>query len=257
MSSARLLWRCLLVGLLLPLAACHDSSDPAAPVDNDTIQATPSVKTAAAVVGGNNETVSVTFVSSDSQLISNLSVSGLGSLPAGWTGPAKFSCGAVTTGSGCVLNLTYAPNAVGNGTVSLTYSFVNAGGTSMSGTVAIPYSATSSDDVVATAAPTGQIIAAANSGSQAVTVTFDTNDGQAATGLALTNPLNSLPAGWSSTATSFTCASVSTGNGCQLALRWLHPMESITPTKHLTVPFTWSPRPPRQIKLCSRRIRMI
>jgi adhesin/invasin len=218
MSSARILWHCLLVGLLLPLAACHRSDDPTATIDDDTIQATTSVKTAAAVVGGNDETVSITFVSSDSQLISNLSVSGLEGLPAGWSGPAKFSCGAVSTGSGCVLNLTYAPNAVGDGTVSLTYSFVNAGGASMSGAVAIPYSATSTDDVVTTAAPTGQITAAVNSGSQAVTVTFDTNDGQAATGLTLASSLSSLPAGWGSTATSFTCASVSTGNSCQLAL---------------------------------------
>jgi hypothetical protein len=218
MSSARVLWHLLVVGLLLPLAACQHSDNPTSTADNDTIQAMASVKTAAGVVGGNNETVSITFVSSDGQPISNLSVSGLANLPSGWSGPDTFSCGAVATGSGCVLNLTYMPNAVGSGTLSLTYNFINAGGASMSGTVAIPYSATSHDDVAATVAPTGQITAAVNSGSQAVTVTFDTNDTQAATSLTLTSSLSSLPTGWSSTATSFTCASVSTGNGCQLVL---------------------------------------
>jgi hypothetical protein len=170
------------------------------------------------VVGGNRQTVSITFVSSTGEAINKLSVSGLASLPSGWTGPSSFSCSTVTTGSGCVLNLSYAPSAVGSGTVSLTYAFTNALGASMTNTVSIPYSATSNDNVVAAAAPTGQVNAIVGNGSQAVMLTFTTDDGQAASGLALTSSLTTLPAGWSSTATSFACASVSTGNGCQLAL---------------------------------------
>lgn len=219
MSSGRVLLHCLSIALLLPLAACHNP-DPGAAVDNDSVQATPSVKAAAGVIGGNSETVSVTFVSSDGQPVSNLSVDGLASLPSGWSGPAAFACGAVTTGSGCVLNLTYMPSAVGSGTLSLTYGFVNAGGKWMSGAVAIPYSGTANDDVVATAAPTGQIAAVVNGGSQPVTVTFTTDDGQTASTLTLTTPLTSLPAGWTPTATSLSCATVSTGNGCQLAMTY-------------------------------------
>src|SRR5262249_33399113 len=48
-----------------------------------------------------------------------------------------------------------------------------------------------------------------------------TDDGNAATNLSLTTALTSLPAGWSSKSTSFSCAIVSTGNGCQLVLSYL------------------------------------
>ena len=53
-----------------------------------------------------------------------------------------------------------------------------------------------------------------------VTVTFTTDDGNLASALSLTSGLTSLPAGWSSTSTSFSCASVSVGAGCQLALTY-------------------------------------
>lgn len=213
MPLGRVLRQSLSVCLLLPLAACNGSDPP-----SDYVQATPSVEAAAAVAGGNRQTITVTFVSSDGRPISNLSVAGLASLPSGWSGPTTFGCGTVTTGSGCVLNLAYAPAAAGSGTLSLNYSYSSVDGTPHTGSLAIPYSSTSNDNVVATAAPTGQITAAVNSGSQAVTVTFTTDDGQAASGLTLTSSLSSLPPGWSSTATSLSCATVSTGNGCQLAL---------------------------------------
>lgn len=164
--------------------------------------------------------VAVTFVSNNGEPITNLSVSALASLPSGWSGPGSFSCSTVTTGSGCVLNLNYAPIAAGSGKLTLNYSFTNALGVAMSNTVSVAYSATTHDNVVATAAPTGQINAVAGSGSQGVTVTFTTDDGQPASSLILTSPLSALPAGWSSTASRLSCASVSNGNGCQLALTY-------------------------------------
>ena len=57
-------------------------------------------------------------------------------------------------------------------------------------------------------------------GTQAVAVTFTAEDGGTADGLSVLTDLTKLPPGWSSTATAFGCASVSTGNGCQLQLKY-------------------------------------
>jgi len=209
----------LATGLILQLIACNDPHASSSPASN-SIDATPSVHAAAAVVGAKGETVTVAFVSSDGRPISDLTVSDLGSLPSGWSGPASFGCGIVTTGSGCVLNLTYAPTAGASGTLDLDYWFMNSAGDAITGEVAIPYSATTSDNVMATASPTGQIAAVASDGTQQVTLTFTTDDGQSASNLVLTSSLGALPAGWSSTAQSFSCATVSTGNACQLSLAY-------------------------------------
>jgi hypothetical protein len=84
----------------------------------------------------------------------------------------------------------------------------------------LEYAATTNDNVVGTASPTGQINAVVGSGAQPVTVTFTTDDGRPATALQVTGSLASLPAGWSSTAASFACSGLSSGNGCQLALTY-------------------------------------
>jgi hypothetical protein len=112
----RLIWAGLIAGLGLQLAGCNGSPTFIAA---GTVEATASVQTAAVVVGGHSQTVSVTFVAAagGGTPISDLVVGGLSSLPAGWHGPTSFSCGTVTTGSGCVLNLTYAPTVGGSGTL--------------------------------------------------------------------------------------------------------------------------------------------
>ena len=209
----------LATGLILQLFGCNDPHASSSPVSN-SIDATPSMHTAAAVVGAGGSTVSVAFVSSDGRAITDLTVNGLGSLPAGWTGPASFLCSTVTTGSGCVLNLTYAPTAGGTGTLKLAYWFINGQGAATTGTVDIPYSATTSDNVTTTASPTGQIAAVTGDGTEHVTLTFTTDDGLPASNLTLTSGLSPLPSGWSSTAQSFSCANVSTGNACQLSLAY-------------------------------------
>ncbi|HEY4443889.1 MAG TPA: hypothetical protein VGN30_06350, partial [Steroidobacteraceae bacterium] len=88
---------------------------------------------------------SVVFTTDDGNLASNLAVtSGLGTLPSGWTSTSStFTCSAVSTGTGCQLSLTYAPTAVGSGTVSLNYSYNDDSGTAKTGSVSIPYSAKS------------------------------------------------------------------------------------------------------------------
>ena len=185
----------------------------------DVVVATPS-DSAVSVAIGATQTVSIPFTSNDGNAISGFAVSGtLATLPAGWSGPGSFSCASVSTGSGCVLNLTYAPTAVGSGTLTIDYVFVsNATMPNTSGSVTITYTATTHDNVIAAASPTGQINGIVGGGNQSVSVSFTTDDGNAATGLALTTSLAALPAGWSSTATSFACAIVSTGSGCQLPL---------------------------------------
>jgi hypothetical protein len=186
---------------------------------SDLIVATPSAGAVSVAVGA-AQTISITFTSSDGSAISGFGVSGtLATLPAGWSGPGSFTCASVSTGSGCVLNLTYAPPAVDSGTLTINYVFVdNATMPSTGGSVTIAYAATTYNNVLAAASPTGQINGIAGGGNQPVSVNFTTDDGNAATALTLTTSLSALPLGWTSTATSFSCAIVSTGSGCQLPL---------------------------------------
>jgi hypothetical protein len=188
---------------------------------DDLVVATPSSDVVSVVIGA-RRTLSIAFVSSDGRPMSGFAISGtLGTLPTGWTGPSSFSCASVDTGSGCVLNLTYAPVAVGGGTLTVNYVVIdNAAMPRTDGSLTIAYAATAHDNVVATASPSGQIDAVAGTGSSSVSVNFTTDDGNAATQLALTTDLTALPPGWTSTSSSFTCAIVSTGNGCQLALTY-------------------------------------
>ncbi len=103
-----------------------------------------------------------------------------------------------------------------NGTLNLGYSYLNNAGESKSGTVGIPYQTTTNDNVVGTANPTTE--AAVTGGSNAVAVTFTTDDGNFASGLSA--DLSALPLGWSAPAGSFTCASVSVGSACQVSLTY-------------------------------------
>jgi len=177
---------------------------------------------AVSVVVGASQIISITFASSDGLPMTGFSISGSGGgLPAGWSAPGGFTCALVTTGSGCVLNLQYAPPAIDSGTLSIDYVVIDDSGLARTtGSIAIAYLATTHDNVVATAAPTGEVDAAIGAGASSVNVGFVTDDGNAATDLVLTSDLKSLPAGWTSTAPSLSCAIVSTGSGCQLALTY-------------------------------------
>jgi hypothetical protein len=192
---------------------------------DDTVIATASTSLVSVAVGASG-TLSVTFNSSDGLAVTGFGISNsLGMLPAGWHGPTTFTCPLVARGSGCVLNLTYAPTAADSGTVTLTYIYVDNAGLSKvpGGTVTIPYQAIAANNVVATASPSGQVDAAVGGGMQSVSVTFTTDTGNATLDQAasnLTADLSSLPAGWSSAAPSFSCALVTSGNGCQLMLQF-------------------------------------
>jgi hypothetical protein len=188
----------------------------------DSVVATPSVPTVSVVTGA-SQTIGITFTSSDGLAISGFGISGsLAALPAGWNGPASFTCAVVSSGSGCVLNLTYAPTAVDSGTLTLNYIFVDNANIPRApgGSVTVTYAATPNNNVIASTSPAGQINAIVGAGSQSISVNFTTDDENAATGLSVTTNLAALPAGWSSTATNLSCAIVSTGNGCQLPLSY-------------------------------------
>ena len=185
----------------------------------DTVIATPSVPGTVSVTAGASQTVSVTFTSSDGRPIHGLEISST-TLPADWSGTDGYGCTLVGNGSSCVLNLTYSPAATENGTVLVNYIYINNAGQQETpgGTVTIPYVATTANNVVAASSPIGQVTAAPGSGTQPVNINFTTDDGNAATNFTLTTDLSSLPAGWHTTSSAFSCAIVSSGNGCQLAL---------------------------------------
>jgi len=188
--------------------------------DNNNVVATPSPAGQIAVMTGGKSTVSIAFTTDDGKTATNLSITaGLSALPAGWSGPATFTCPSLSTGSGCVLNLTYAPTKFAMGTLALSYSYTNNAGTPKTGSISIPYIATTQNSVIGTPAPAGQIVAVLG-GSQLVKVNFTTDDSHPASSFAVTPAsLASLPAGWTGPAT-FPCASVSTGNGCELGLTY-------------------------------------
>jgi len=202
----------------------------------DNVVATPSPAGQIAVITGGTSAVGITFTTDDGRTATNLSITGLGSLPAGWTGPATFACAAVSTGNGCLLNLSFAPMVVGSGTLTLSFAYTDNAGTAKTGSVSIPYIATSQNHVIATQTPAGQIVAVLGH-SQTVTVNFTTDDANPATALTITPAnLTSLPAGWTGPAT-FTCATVSTGNGCQLSFTYA-PTQIGTGTINLNFGYT-------------------
>ncbi len=192
-----------------------------ASTSNNSVVATPSPAGPIAVITGGHSTVGITFTTSDGAKATGLSItSGLSALPPGWSGPATFTCASVSSGSGCVLNVTYAPTAVANSTLVLGYAYKNNSGTAKTGSISIAYSATTQNHVIATTTPAGQIVAVIGGAGQTVNVNFTTDDTNPATNLAVTPAnLTSLPAGWTGPST-FTCTTVSTGNGCQLNLTY-------------------------------------
>jgi hypothetical protein len=210
--------------LLLMLAGCGGGggggSGPPPGVDNNATSTVSLTGTVTAVVGS-SQALTVTFASSDGNSLSQLSVtSSLSGLPAGWTAPSALTCPVVTTGGGCVLNLTYAPTASGSGTLTLNFGYTNNAGAAKTGSVSIPYAALTHDNVVGTPSDSGQINVVVGSGSRSVTIGFATDDGATATALSLTTSLTSLPSAWSSTVQSLACNQVGTGNGCQLVLNF-------------------------------------
>lgn len=205
--------------------------------DNVIATAAPLAPYAVIVGTGASSAVSVYFTTDDGNPATNLQVTtSLSGLPDGWTGPASFSCATVSTGNGCALALTFKPTVVASGTLSINYSYSDNSGTAKTGTVSLPFASTSHNHVVGTPSPSGPISVAYPTGSKVVTIGFATDDGNPATNVVVTSNLAALPAGWTSTASSFSCASVASGNGCQLQLKYA-PSAAAT---NLVLPITYS-----------------
>jgi hypothetical protein len=201
----------------------------------DTVVAVPSLAGTVTVATGGSQTISIAFNSSDAQQITGFAVENA-TLPGGWSGPASLACAAVGTGSGCVLNLTYAPTVAASGSLTLDYVYVNNARVPVApgGTLVIPYAAVAQNNVVASVAPLGQVTAVTGGASQPVVVSFATDNGIAATSLDV--GALSLPAGWSGPAGGLSCSLVSTGNGCQLVLAYA-PQAAGSGT--LSIPFSY------------------
>ena len=118
----------LLCAFLLTLTACDSSGT------RDSVVVSSSVAgTVDAVVGGGSHTVQLTFNTDDGKPASQLYVY-LGALPSGWSASSSgFSCATVSTGNGCLLDLTYAPAADAQGTVTLQYGYINNAGVNATG----------------------------------------------------------------------------------------------------------------------------
>ena len=114
------------------------------------------------------QAVAVTFTTDDGRAASNLLVtSKLCRAPAGLAQRSGgFQCASVSTGNGCQLELTYAPTALASGTLTLNYVYVDDTEGAQSGTFDLPYAATTNDNVVATASPSGQINAVVRHGAR-------------------------------------------------------------------------------------------
>jgi hypothetical protein len=143
--------------------------------------------------------------------------SDLSALPAGWSSAAgSFGCSGIDSATVCALPLTYAPTTAGSGSLALGYSYKNNAGEAKTGTVNIAYRATTDDNIVATPSANPLLVSAVSSTN--VTVTFTTDDGNAASALFITTALDALPAGWSAAPSSFGCSVVNVGTGCMLSL---------------------------------------
>jgi len=175
----------------------------------------------AAQMGG-QQSVAVSFTTDDGHAASGLRViSDLTKLPAGWSSTSTaFGCDSVSTGNGCQLQLEFTPAVLGGGTLTLRYSYNDAGGTPNFGLLTIPYAATTNDNVAGTASPTGQIVAMLGSPVQAVSIAFTTDDNRLATALQVTSNLAALPPGWTNTAGSFACSVLGSGSTCRLLLNY-------------------------------------
>ncbi len=169
---------------------------------------------------GAKQPVSINFNTDDGNAATALNVA-WGSLPAGWSSTASgLSCAVVSTGNGCQLPLVFAPAAAVNGTLSLSYSYIDGSGASRSGALNVPYATTANGSVASSVSPSGEVTATQAGGKQSVAVTFSTTGGKTAAALGVIADLTKLPPGWSAKTTPFTCASVSAGNGCQLQLQY-------------------------------------
>lgn len=211
------------VGFFL-LSACYST-----PQSNLNVSAPDNIS--ANVGGSSNALISFSSETSLSQLSVDLST-----LPAGWAGPAQFSCDSLSNDSGCLLGLSFTPTSSDqSGTLSLPYTYVE-NNIAKTGHISFSYNATSTNNVNASLNLPTPIKVAANSSKQVI-ITFRPDDGIPASHLQILNGLTNLPSGWTGPAT-FTCGAVKKDNSCTLALTY-NPT-SATQTGTLSLDYTYN-----------------
>ena len=122
------------------LGACGGSGGSSG--SNNTVVASLSPSTSVRAYVGKTSAVTVTFTTSDGAAATALTLA-LSNLPGGWTASqSAFKCADVAAGGGCALHLEYAPVAVEQGKLQLSFSYTAGNGGQKTGTVNVPYTAT-------------------------------------------------------------------------------------------------------------------
>lgn len=190
-------------------------------------------------VGGERDT---NVLITSNKKINNLVIDNLNSeiqSNQGWSLSKDFTCNSITPQKPCVLSLKYSPttanqtgklhfnysyggshNVNERNLLRLTQSLVSSLTSTTSGTAEITYTSTTGNNVNASVTPNAQIIELLGL-SQSVNILFTPDSDEVATNLIVTSNLSSLStsyAGWSSSANSFSCATVN--NSCSLTLAY-------------------------------------
>jgi hypothetical protein len=190
-------------------------------VTPNTVVASSSELAELQVYAGQSRNVTLVFRTSDGGSATDLALAApAAGFPTGWSISGSALCAQVEANGQCQVALTYAPAAAApSSSITLPYSYRNNKGDASTGSVAVPFRALAVNAAVAKVDPAGAIRGLVGKAS-AVTLSFTTNDGSAATGLHLDDNLSALPAGWTSASTGLDCASFGAGSSCQLALSY-------------------------------------
>ena len=192
-----------------------------------------------ATTNSGSQPFTVSFQTDDGHPASSLVITPA-SLPADLLPPSPAACDAVSAGTPCTLTYLYQPLMPESGTVTFNYTYLDNSGTSKSGSFNVGYAATANNHVTSSVVPSANPLVVATNSSQIFTVSFTTDDGFPASNLATVGDLTALlaaNAGWAATASSFTCATIDGGNGCQMTLTYSPTATNDTGT--VQIPFNY------------------
>ena len=192
-----------------------------------------------ATTNSGSQPFTVSFSTDDGHPASSLVISAAG-LPADMTPPSPASCDSVSAGTACTLTYLYQPMAPESGAVTFNYTYLDNSGTAKNGSFNVGYAASANNHVTSTVSPSSNPVVTATGTMQTVVVTFTTDDGFPASNLATVGDLTALLAanlGWSTTGSSFTCAAIDGGTGCQMTLTYGPTVSNDTGT--VQIPFNY------------------
>jgi hypothetical protein len=243
--------RILFLLSILVLGACHGGGSPSSgpggaastgPTGSTaaTVSTAVTANTLSNVPLNSSTPVTVAFSVPNGGSATALTVTtGLASLPSGWSvASPSFSCARVNAQNPCDLTLTYDPSTAGaSGALTLGFTYVDSQGKQQQSSVGIPYSSAAANSVTTSVAPTGPVQGVVGL-TIAVSVTFESGDGTAASNLALVTDPGSLPSGWSLQSSALPCATVTGAGSCQLQLAYAPTAAAASGT--LTLEFSYT-----------------